>query len=64
MKKPSIPSIPLDASNKDILVPLKEAVEIITGQRGEKLTLLANTATLEEVIARLNKVIKTLQNTM
>ncbi len=62
MKKPAIPAIPIDALDKDILNPLKEAVEIITGHRGEKLTLLASTASLDDVIARVNKIIATLQN--
>lgn len=62
MKKPSIPSIPLDASNKDILVPLKEAVEIITGQRGQKLKLLTGQARVSDLVIKVNEIIRALQN--
>jgi hypothetical protein len=62
MKKPAIPAIGISTPQRDILEPMKESIEILTGQRGEKLRLLSEDATLPEVIARLNKVIRLLQN--
>lgn len=62
MKKPAIPAVPLDAANKEILSSLKEAVEIITGQRGDKLTAFSGLVTLGDVVSKVNKIIKTLQN--
>lgn len=58
MKKPSIPAITVVDQN--IATPLraiKENVEILTGKRGGSLTKLNNSATLSEVISKLNEVI-------
>jgi hypothetical protein len=62
MRKPAIPAIGIGTPQMDILLPMKENIEILTGQRGEKLKLLGENASLPEVIARLNKVIRLLQN--
>jgi hypothetical protein len=62
MRKPAIPAVALTNEHHAILNPMKENIEILTGQRGEKIRLLSEDATLPEVIARLNKVIKLLQN--
>lgn len=62
MKKPAIPSVPLDAVNKDILSSLKEAVEIVTGQRGEKLKLLTGQAGVSDLVVKINEIIRALQN--
>lgn len=62
MKKPAIPSVPLDAANREVLSSLKEAVEIITGQRGEKLKLLPAQAGISDLIAKVNGISRLLQN--
>lgn len=62
MKKPAIPSVPLDAQSKNILAPLKESVEIITGQRGNPIKLLGQQASFSEITKKLNEIIRTLQN--
>ena len=62
MKKTAIPSVPLDDKNREVLEALKENIEILTGQRGTKLTLLSANATLLQVISRVNAIINVLQN--
>jgi hypothetical protein len=60
MRKPGIPgtgSLPAEISR--VLEPIKQNVEMITGARpgSEALPTLATTATLEEVIAKVNALI-------
>lgn len=58
MKKPAIPAVNVkDQSIAAVLRPLKENVEILTGQRGDSLTKLNTSATLEEVISTINTLI-------
>jgi len=60
-KKPAIPAIQsstvVDRRLASVLQPMKETIEIITGARGGRLEQLDNTATLEQVISKLNEVI-------
>lgn len=61
--KPAIPlpsGLPLGLV--DILDPIKENIEIITGRRGGKIALLPDTATDADVIAKINEVITRLQS--
>ena len=59
MKKPAIPAVGQMADQRvaALLRPIKENIEILTGQRGGSLTKLDNNATLSEVISKLNEVI-------
>jgi hypothetical protein len=63
MKKPGIPTVVTgDRSLNALLIAVKENVEIITGARPQlgKVQRLATTATLGEVIDKLNEVISRL----
>lgn len=58
MKKPAIPAVNVqDQSVAALLRPLKENVEILTGARGGSLTTLNSSATLGEVISKINEII-------
>lgn len=58
MKKPAIPAVAVqDHHLAALLRPIKENIEILTGQRGQSLTKLDSSATLSEVITKLNEVI-------
>jgi hypothetical protein len=58
MKKPAIPAVSVqDQQIASLLRPMKENIEILTGQRGGSLTKLASDATLSDVINKLNTVI-------
>ena len=58
MKKPAIPAVNVqDQSVAALLRPLKENVEIMTGARGGSLTTLNSSATLGEVISKINEII-------
>jgi hypothetical protein len=58
MRKPAIPAIAVkDQTIAVLLRPIKENIEILTGLRGESLTKLNSSATLSEVITKLNEVI-------
>lgn len=57
MKKPSIPSKPLDPFSKAI----RENLEILTGQRGDKIKPLTVDASLSDVIRKINELIALIQ---
>lgn len=58
MRKPAIPAVAVkDQTVAVLLRPIKENIEILTGLRGESLTKLDSSATLSEVITKLNEVI-------
>jgi hypothetical protein len=58
MRKPAIPAVNVqDQRISALLRPIKENLEILTGLRGESLTKLDSSATLSEVITKLNEVI-------
>jgi hypothetical protein len=58
MKKPSIPAVVVrDQAIASLLKPMKENIEIINGQRGGSLTKLNSSATLSEVISKINEII-------
>lgn len=57
MKKHALPSEPKDRFSKAV----RENLEIIMGQRGEKIKELAKDASLSDVIAKINEIIQTLQ---
>lgn len=58
MKKRRLP--PIKATDS-FLDAVKENLEIITGQRGGKVEELPATATLDDVISKLNEIIARLQ---
>jgi hypothetical protein len=60
MKKSAIPSVlSLDQELARVLEPIKNNLEIITGARPgtKEITKLATTATLTDVIAKVNEVV-------
>lgn len=57
MKKPGIPRKPDDAFSKSI----RERLEILSGERGEKIKLLKQDASLSDVINTVNQIITLLQ---
>lgn len=62
MKKPAIPSVSAITDQKiaALLRPIKENIELLTGQRQGSLTTLSDNATLSDVITKLNEVINRL----
>lgn len=63
MKKPAIPAVAVeDQRVAQLLRPIKENIEILTGVRGSSLTKLDSSATLSEVITKLNEVIDRLNS--
>lgn len=64
MPKRSIPSIPRSSADSDrraFDVAMKENLELITGQRGNKINSLASTATTADIIKKINELIDILQ---
>ena len=62
MKKPAIPSVPtMDTARVRFDASIKERLEIIGGERSDKLRLLESGSTLEETIAKVNELIGVLQ---
>jgi hypothetical protein len=57
MKKPGLPSEPKDRFNRSV----RETLEIITGQRGEKIKPLDDDASLSDVIEKINEILNVLQ---
>lgn len=57
MRKPGLP----DPRSPEFLNAVKENVEIITGRRGGKIAPLPTSATLPDVITKLNELIDRLQ---
>lgn len=64
MPKRSIANIPRSSVGSDRYqfdVAVKENLEIITGQRNNKVTQLSDTATNSEIIKKINELISLLQ---
>lgn len=64
VRKPSIPHVVTkEPGLQDFIVATKENIEIITGRRrgAEKIAQLASTATLADVIAKVNETLDRLQ---
>ncbi|MFZ6813529.1 hypothetical protein ACO0K3_03610 [Undibacterium sp. Rencai35W] len=64
MPKRSIPNIPKSSVGSDRYqfdVSLKETIEVIAGQRGERVKELSPTATNAQIIAKINELIALLQ---
>lgn len=63
MKKPSIPALaPGPTNTYNVLAALKENVEQLTGMRGGQIQALPATATLPEVVAKVNEIIDRMMN--
>lgn len=60
-KKRAIPQVPQDPARQPFDQAIKENLEIIMGQRGGRVQPLAPTATLSEVVAKVNELIARLQ---
>lgn len=64
MKKPAIPSTGgLPGAVANVLRPIKENIELLTGVRGGELEQLPTTATLDDVIAKVNEIVARLNGT-
>lgn len=63
MNKRAIPQAPIDPKRGQFDAAVKEVLEQITGQRGaaSKLDLLPDTATLADVIKKINQIIGVIQ---
>lgn len=61
MKKSSIPAVSITSKDYAVLAALKTNVESLTGQTGGKITKLGETATLADVIVKINQLIDRLQ---
>lgn len=59
--KPAIPQPPQDAARAPFDRATKECLEVIMGRRGGRISPLAATATLDDVIAKVNEIIARLQ---
>jgi hypothetical protein len=60
--KPGIPAVPKAGDPRQRFDgALKETLETLTGRRGDRITQLATTATLAEVIDKINEILDTLQ---
>lgn len=59
MKIRAIPQIPnhLDPQLRMVLLALKEAVETISGQRGDAISALSAEATLPEAVNKINELV-------
>lgn len=58
MKKPGIPAVPNTVPGLyNVLSTLKENVEIMSGVRGGSVSSLPTTATLPDVISKVNEII-------
>lgn len=64
MSKPVIPVVPVSAAEHGRArfdATLKESIESLTGVRGGRLTELDSSASLDDVIAKVNEIIRRLQ---
>jgi len=62
IRKPSIPTVPKSSEPRaGFDAALKETLETITGRRGQKIKLLADDATLPQVVAKVNELLGLLQ---
>jgi hypothetical protein len=63
MTKRTIPTVPraADAETQRFLAPLKENLEIISGQRGGLVEKLPSTATTAQIIEKINAILDRLQ---
>lgn len=58
IRKPSIPAVVVpDRRLSTLLNPIKQNIEILTGVRGGKIDYLADTATVDEAVAKINEII-------
>lgn len=63
MKKRAIPQVPKpEQSRQSFDVAMKENIEVITGRRGDRVALLASTASTAEIIAKINELVNLLQD--
>ena len=62
-KKPSIPPAPKGAQPRDKFdESVAETIQVITGRRGGKLAELAEDATLPQAVAKINELLRLLQD--
>lgn len=59
MKRSAIPFIPpmQEHQTREILLAMKENIELLAGVRGNKLTSLSDSATLADCITAINRII-------
>mgnify|MGYP001559037735 FL=1 len=61
MKKLAIPKTPDDPTRRAFDESVKTNLELVMGHRGGKIEPLKSTATLPEVVAKINEIISCLQ---
>lgn len=62
MKKPAIPQVPREGQPRaGFDQAVKETLEVVTGRRGGQVKLLADGASSDEIIQKLNEIIARLQ---
>ena len=58
IRKPAIPAISvMDRKLANLLGPIKQNIEILTGIRGGRIVHLSDTATVDEAVAKINEII-------
>lgn len=58
IRKPAIPAISvMDRKLANLLGPIKQNIEILTGIRGGRIEHLSDTATVDEAVAKINEII-------
>lgn len=64
MARRAIPSIPLvdDIPTRMYMIAVKENIEVLNGVRGGRIDKLPASATMDEVIAKINEIIGRLQD--
>lgn len=63
MKKPAIPDLQgIDYQLRNVLGPMKENIEILTGRRGTPIAQLSTSPTNAELAAKVNELLTLLQN--
>jgi hypothetical protein len=62
VRKPAIPSAPKDPARARFDSSVKENLEILLGRRGDRIQLLDENASLDDVIAKVNEIIGLLQS--
>lgn len=63
MRRPSIPDVPPTflPSQRDWLHRIKENIEITGGRRGGRIDALPDGSSLEDVVAKINEILRTMQ---
>ncbi len=63
MAKRAIPAVPADGSpsRRNFDASVKETLELLTGVRGTRINTLGESASLSDVISKINEIIRVMQ---